>query len=233
MRPGRGALQWLTMEHTAGVLSRIPLFAQLSAQTLARLAKVARPRHCEPGELILLEGSPAEAAYVVATGEVRVYRVSPGGREQVLVLLGPGEAFNTVPLFQQHGLNHASAEAASPATLYVFPRDDLRRLAGECPELALALLQDFADKLDHLTDLVEDLALRTVRGRLARFLLQHAEQGQVARSWTQDEIAAQLGTVRDMVGRTLRAFAGAGLLHLDRQRVVLLDREGLQREAEG
>jgi CRP/FNR family cyclic AMP-dependent transcriptional regulator len=221
------------MEHTADVLSRIPLFAQLSAETLARLAQVARPRRCEPGELILLEGAPCQAGFVVAAGQVRVYRVSAAGREQVLVLLGAGEAFNTVPLFQEHGVNHASAEAVTPATLYVFPRDDLRRLAAECPDLALTLLQDFADKLDHLTDLVEDLALRTVRGRLARFLLQNAEQGQVARSWTQDEIAAQLGTVRDMVGRTLRAFADAGLLRLDRQRIVLLDREGLQREAEG
>jgi CRP/FNR family cyclic AMP-dependent transcriptional regulator len=221
------------MEDSAEVLSRIPLFAALSAQTLARLAQVARPRRCEPGELILLEGEPCQAAYVVATGQVRVYRISPAGREQVLMLLGPGAAFNTVPLFQERGLNHASAEAVTAATLYVLPRDDLRRLTAECPELALALLRDFADKLDHLTDLVEDLALRTVRGRLARFLLQHAEQGQVARSWTQDEIAAQLGTVRDMVGRTLRAFADTGLLRLDRQRVVLLDREGLQREAEG
>jgi CRP/FNR family transcriptional regulator len=221
------------MAHTAEVLSRIPLFAQLSEETLACLAHVARPRRCEPGELILLGGEPCQAAFVVATGQVRVYRMSPAGREQVLMLLGPGAAFNTVPLFQQQGLNHASAVAATPTVLYLFPRDDLRRLTAECPDLASALLQDFADKLDHLTDLVEDLALRTVRGRLARFLLQHAEEGLVARSWTQDEIAAQLGTVRDMVGRTLRALADAGLLRLNRQRIVLLDRDGLQREAEG
>jgi CRP-like cAMP-binding protein len=221
------------MEHGAEALSRIPLFAPLSEATLDRLSSVAQLRRHEPGELILLEGEPCRAAYVVASGHVRVYRMSPAGREQVLMVLGAGAAFNTVPLFQEQGANHASAVAVVPTALYVLPRDDLRRLTAECPDLALVLLQDFADKLDHLTDLVEDLSLRTVRGRLARFLLQHAEEGQVARSWTQEEIAAQLGTVRDMVGRTLRAFADAGLLRLDRQRIVLLDREGLEVEAEG
>jgi len=118
---------------------------------------------------------------------------------------------------------------------------------GECPEMALALLRDFAGRLDHLTNLVEDLSLRTVRGRLARFLLEHAptarlsspksdlsgtaEAGAVTQRWTQEEIAVHLGTVRDMVGRTLRAFADAGLIQMNRQRLVLLDREGLEAEA--
>ncbi len=96
----------------------------------------------------------------------------------------------------------------------------------------MAILQDFAGRLDHLTNLVEDLSLRTVRGRLARFLLEHADSIQAARNWTHDEIAANLGTVRDMVGRTLRAFADAGLVRIERQRIVLLDREGLEAEAQ-
>jgi CRP/FNR family transcriptional regulator len=70
-----------------------------------------------------------------------------------------------------------------------------------------------------------------VRERLARFLLEHVEGGQVAQRWTQEEIAAHLGTVRDMVGRTLRAFADAGLLRIERQRIVLLNRPGLEVEA--
>ena len=83
-----------------------------------------------------------------------------------------------------------------------------------------------------LTDLVENLSLRTVRGRLARFLLERAEEDKITQRWTQEAIAAHVGTVRDMVGRTLRAFADAGLLEMDRQRIVLLDREGLVAEAE-
>jgi len=212
------------MEAKAQALRRIALFAGLSDETLARIGRVAQAHSYSPGEMILLEGEPCQAAYFIATGQARVYRLSPSGREQVLVQLGPGQAFNTVPPFQPRGVNHASVEAITAVTLYGIPGADLRRLVSECPELGLALLRDFAERLDHLTNLVEDL--------LARFLLENAEQGQVARRWTQDDIAARLGTVRDMVGRSLRAFADAGLLRLDRQRIVLLDREGLQAEAE-
>ena len=224
------------METTAQALRRISLFNGLSDSALARVADAAIRRTYTPGEIIIIEGDPCQAAYFVAEGQVRVYRLSPGGREQVLVQLGPGQAFNTVPPFKPHGVNHATVEALMPGTLYAIPCDDLHRLVGECPEMALALLRDFAGRLDHLTNLVEDLSLRTVRGRLARFLLERAstdlsgtaEADVVTQRWTQEEIAVHLGTVRDMVGRTLRAFAAAGLVQMNRQRIMLLDREGLE-----
>lgn len=137
-----------------------------------------------------------------------------------------------VPAVQPQGLNHAMVEGSTSGLLYVFPANDLRGLVGQCPDLALSLLRDFAEKLDHLTDLVEDLSLRSVRSRLARFLLEQADERPAAPRWTQDEMAARLGTVRDVVGRTLRAFADAGWVRMDRQRIVLLDREGLQAEAD-
>jgi len=233
------------METTIQALRRISLFAGLSDDALARVAGVAIRRTYAPGETIILEGDPCQAAYFVAEGQVRVYLLSPGGREQVLVRLGPGQAFNTVPPFKPHGVNHATVEALTSVTIYAITCEDFQRLVGECPELALAILQDFASRLDHLTNLVEDLSLRTVRGRLARFLLEHAstepsvrglsgtaEAGTVAQRWTQEEIAAHLGTVRDMVGRTLRAFTDAGLVRMERQRIMLLDREGLEAEAQ-
>lgn len=216
----------------AATLQSFALFAHLSPAALDRLAAVAIRRTYGPGELIILEGEPCRAAYFVAEGEVRVLRTSPGGREQVLARLGPGQAFNTVPPFLRHRVNHATVQAITATLLYAIPAGELRRLASECPDIALALLQDFADRLDHLTNLVEDLSLRTVRGRLARFLLENAEADGAPRRWTQGEIAAEIGTVREMVGRTLRAFADAGLVRLDRQRIILLDREGLEAEAQ-
>ncbi|MBE9507703.1 MAG: Crp/Fnr family transcriptional regulator [Chloroflexi bacterium] len=220
------------METTVQALRRISLFASLSDETLACIANVAVRHTYAPGETIILEGDPCRAAYFVAEGQVRVYRLSPAGREQVLVRLRPGQAFNTVPPFKPHGVNHATVQALTPVTLYAITCEDFHRLVGECPEVALAILRDFAGRLDHLTNLVEDLSLRTVRGRLAHFLLEQAEAGAVTQRWTQEEIAAHLGTVRDMVGRTLRAFADAGLVRMDRQRIVLLDREELEAEAQ-
>jgi CRP/FNR family cyclic AMP-dependent transcriptional regulator len=230
------------MKSTVDALRRVSLFAGLSDDALALVARSALRRTVTSGEIVIFEGDPCQAAYFIAQGQVRVYRLSPGGREQVLARLGPGQAFNTVPPFQPHGVNHATVEALAEVTLYAIACQDFRRLVGECAELALAILQDFADRLDHLTDLVEDLSLRTVRGRLARFLLEHAP-GEAStrrsagpdrdiRRWTQEEIAAHLGTVRDMVGRTLRAFADAGLVRMERQRIILLDREGLEAEAQ-
>jgi CRP-like cAMP-binding protein len=220
------------MDDTVQALQSISLFADLSDDALARVAGVAVRRVYAPDETIIVEGEPCQAAYFIAEGQARVYRASPDGREQVLAQLGPGQAFNTVPPFQPHGVNHATVQALTAITLYAIVSDDFSRLVGECPELALAILRDFAARLDHLTALVEELSLHTVRGRLARFLLEHAEKGEVTQRWTQEEIAAHLGTVRDMVGRTLRAFADAGLVRLERQRIVLLDQAGLEAEAQ-
>ena len=219
------------MESTAQALRRIPLLAGLSDSALARVARVASAHTYAAGDTVIFQGDPCQAAYFVAEGQVRVYLLSPGGREQVLAVLGPGQAFNTVPPFRACDVNHATVQALTPVILYAIACEDFRRLVGDCAELALAILRDFADRLEHLTDLVGDLALRSVRGRLARFLLEQVEAGQVAQRWTQEEMAAHLGTVRDMVGRTLRAFADTGLLRIERQRIVLLNRPGLEVEA--
>lgn len=219
------------MAGTAQPLRRVSLLAGLSEEALARVADVAVRRTYAPGETIIFEGDPCQAAYLIAEGQVRVYRLSPTGREQVLARMGPGQAFNTVPPFRPNSVNHATVRALTPVTVYAIAGPELLRLVREIPELALALLRDFADRLDHLTDLVEDLSLYTVRARLARFLLKYGEEGEPGRCWTQEEIAAHLGSVRDVVGRTLREFAEAGLVRLERQRIVLLDRAGLEAEA--
>ncbi len=225
-------------EQTVQALRRVPLFFSLPERVLRQLAAVAARREYAPGELVILEGEPCRSVYFVAEGEVRVVRTAPDGREQVLALLGPGGALNTVPPFLPRKVNHATVQAVTPTVLYAVPASDFLLLVDECPELARVLLEDFARRLDRLSYLVEDLSLRTVRERLARFLLKHAEgqegeSGTMAllRRWTQEEIATQIGTVREVVARTLRAFASAGLLKIEGHRIILLDREGLEKEA--
>ena len=215
------------------LLHGIALFADLPTPVLTALAQVANERSCAPGELIILAGDPCETVYFVKEGAVRVFRDSSTGRQQVLTQVPAGQPFNLVPALRANGAtNHASVEAIPATRLLTITSHDLRQLIRLYPALGLALLQDLAAKLDHLTDLVETIALRSVRGRLVRFLLDNAEQDQVRRRWTQDEIAAQLGTVRDMVGRGLRTLADAGLIQLDRERILLLDRAGLAAESD-
>ncbi|MCX7670978.1 MAG: Crp/Fnr family transcriptional regulator, partial [Anaerolineae bacterium] len=151
--------------------------------------------------------------------------------------LGPVSTFNEVAVLDG-GPNPASAAVLSDATLYHIHRDEIRRLAFAHPELAWALIESLAQRARHLVAMVEDLSLRSVKGRLARLLLAEAERS--ARADTLDrshmisqvEMAARLGTVREMVGRALRDLAEEGLIAFDRHRIVIMDRQGLEAVAE-
>ncbi|MGC8874544.1 MAG: Crp/Fnr family transcriptional regulator, partial [Chloroflexia bacterium] len=145
---------------------------------------------------------------------------------QVLALLGPGDGLNLVPALDG-GPNPASAEALTEVVVYSFSCSDFLRLLRDIPQVGINVLADFAGKLRRLVDLVEDLSFRTVSGRLARFLLSeaHALPG---RRWTQEEIAAHLGTVREMVGRVLRAWHEEGIVRVERGKVVVLRPDALE-----
>ncbi|MDH7486852.1 MAG: Crp/Fnr family transcriptional regulator [Anaerolineae bacterium] len=213
-------------------LRQLSFFAPLSDDILRKVARVLYQRTYSPGQVIVLEGEPCQAVYFVAQGLVRTRRMSLEGREQVLAYLGPGQSFGLAPAVD-NGRNPATVDAVTEAALYIIPCHHFRQLMRYEPDLAMAVLRQLAAEVRRLSDMVEDLALHPVSTRLARFLLTQAEGGQPHRSWTQEEIAAQIGTVREVVGRTLRAFAAAGLIRRQRGRLVVVDREGLQREAAG
>ncbi len=214
-------------------LRQVKVLRTVQERTRQRVAALLRVQHVAAGQLVLLMGEPADALYFVLEGEVRLARVSPQGREQLLAVLGPGEVFNAVPLFLPDGVNAAHGRALCDSTLAVLYREDLQHLLATCPDLALAFAQEFAQRLWTQNRLLEDLALHSVRGRLARFLLEVcATDTTLTRRWTQDEIAARIGSVRDVVGRTLRAFADEGLIRFERNRIIVLAPEALQRVAE-
>jgi CRP/FNR family transcriptional regulator len=209
-------------------LSSLPPFASLSPETLAEIVKIARKRDYRPGAIIQHEGDPCEYAGFVLSGAVRIYRSNPDGREQVLSTAGPGMHFNTVPILEGDGPLRASVQALTDCSLLLIPAGPYRELLQTRADLAYSILVDFAGRLDHLTRLASDLTLKSVRARLARFLLTQAEANAVGERWTQDEIAAALGTVRDVVGRTLRGFTEAGLVRREGGRLVIVDKEGLE-----
>ncbi len=225
-------------------LRKIAIFSTLADDTLTRLAQYVIRREYLRGELIQLESDPSRSAYFIAAGQVQIFHLSPAGREQIMLNLGAGESFNTVPLFSDDSHNRASARALTAVSLYLLRKEDFTLLINTCPDLAQAMLKDFATKLTRLTGLVEQLSLHSIRGRLARFLIEQADRGEQASRgeqanrgeqtgrWTQDEIAAHLGSVRDVIGRTLRSFEDAGLIRRTRSRIQLLNRSALETEAE-
>lgn len=213
-------------------LRQIPLFGKLDDNALLEIAAHGQEINFSPGQIVISEGDPCQAVYFVARGVVRTRRSSLEGREHVLAYLGPGDPFNLVPALDG-GPNLVTVDALTDVTLYTIPCERCHQIMHDHHQVALAVLERLAAEVRRLSDMVEDLALHPVRTRLARFLLNQASSPQPSRHWTQEEIAAHIGTVREMVGRTLRDFANEGLIRRERGRIVVVNREKLEREAIG
>ncbi|MCL6510913.1 MAG: Crp/Fnr family transcriptional regulator [Anaerolineae bacterium] len=225
---------------TAQAVEALPALRRMAARTglpdrvVDALADIAVIRQVRAGEVVQLEGDPAEAMYVVLNGRVKIMRTASNGREQVLHIAGPGDHINLVPILDD-GPNPATVQAITDAVLAAVPCEPLRQLMMREPAFTMALLRDLARRQRHLVTLVDELALHCVQGRLARLLLSRAEaaeRGEAVPPLTQAEMASQIGTVREMVSRTLRNFEELGLIAVERGVIVVRDRAGLEQRAE-
>jgi CRP/FNR family transcriptional regulator len=220
------------MNVTASTLAQLALFAGLDEQALAEIAPHVQVETFEPGQDITLAGEPCTHMHIVASGTIRVRRLSLEGREYVLEYVLPGQAFNLAAALDG-GSNLANGEALTRTTTYAIPCERFRQFVQDHPSVAATALTRLSGQVRHLSDTVEDLALHSVRARLARFLLTSGDgSSSSSRHWTQEEIAAHIGTVRDVVGRTLRVFSRSGLVRRERGRLVIVDRDGLEEEAQ-
>ncbi len=222
------------MDTRIAFLRQVQFCKTLDEATLHALARSATPMQRPAGTMIQLEGEPADAMYVVTQGQVKVSRLGTRGREQVLFVAVAGQHFNAVPIFD-YGPCPANAEAFTDVSLLALPAVALRRLVEQHPPLSSAFLAHFSTQLRHLVDLVDRLALHTVQGRLARLLLDQADataSGEPLPPLTQSDMAARLGTVREMVARTLKGFEVQGLIRLDHGAITVLDKQGLAAQAE-
>lgn len=210
-------------------LRRIPEFSALAESDLAYVQQVTRERRIQRGELLLLEGEPGEWLFYLQSGRVKVYKTSADGKEQVLRIFQAGETFNEVPLFDG-GPNPASALVLEEGTAYVLHRADIGRLLSEHPPIALAVIRVLASRLRHLVMLVGDLSFKHVSARVATTLLLHSEaiEGKTPHRLTQQELAALVGTAREMVGRALKTFEQEGLITLEQGRITIVDRGRLE-----
>jgi CRP/FNR family transcriptional regulator len=213
---------------------RIAFLQSVPGPIVHTLAALATRRTCLRGEVIFQEDEPTAGLFLIETGTVKICRFSMEGREYILQFLHPGDTFNDVSALDGGG-NPATAIALTDAVLWRVARTDLRRVVQQHPELAWAIIENMAGRARLLVGIVHDLAMRGVRGRLARLLLEQAEtaeRGEPTDPLTQEEIASRLGTVREVVGRTLRGMANDGMISMERQQIVILDRTRLTEEAE-
>ena len=217
------------LQNTARLLKAVSYFSSMDAAALKLVAQAAIRRVYDAGQVILLEGEPCAGLYIVESGWLKVVKIGMDGREQVLQTLGPGDAFNAISVFTD-APNQATVTALETSQVWIVRREVLLSMLDEHPALARQVVKDLAGRVMHLVRMVEDLSLRSVEARLARLLLELAEGEAVQRRrWaTQAEMAARLGTVPDVVNRALRKLAAAGLIHVERQQIRILDSEGLR-----
>jgi CRP/FNR family transcriptional regulator len=211
-------------------LKNIPFFSTLGQERLVRLADQARRHVFQAGETVFLEGEASRGLFWVQSGWLKAVKYSTSGREQVLHLIEAGQTFNEVGAFTSLP-NPASVVALELAHVWLIPREAIRRLIHEDATFAQHIIDVLAERLRQSVALVEDLSLRPVTSRLARLILEEADGDTLLRPrwYTQNELAARLGTVTDVVQRALRELETDELIAVDRQHIRILNRGDLER----
>lgn len=207
-------------------------FNTLPAEAQEVILAVAIQRHFETGQVIYLEGEPADYVYILEKGWVKATRMTHEGREQGLLFLRPVEIFGDIAVFS--GTSYpGTVTALEDVEAWLIPSQVLLLLVNQYPALALAIIHRLSERVLHYIGLVEDLSLRSVETRLASTLLRNAElrneQMIVPRQeWTTfDEMAVRLGTVRDVLSRAMKTLEAEGYLKVDKQTILILDPKGL------
>lgn len=219
------------------ILRKTPLFAGLSDKERETLAARFISRRIGHGEMLFGEGDPCKGLFLVASGKIRIFKDSPDGRTQVLAVEGPGSSFAELPVFD--GGNYpASASAIEDAEVLFISRRDFQNFCREHPDFALKVIAVVGSRLRRLVNIIEELSFTTIRQRLISQIVRLAQTSgkstaggiRIEMPMSHQELAAELGTVRELVTRNLGRLQAEGLLEVDGRIVVIKDLAGLQRE---
>jgi CRP/FNR family transcriptional regulator, cyclic AMP receptor protein len=203
--------------------------AELDALSLEAITKAAIRHTINKGEIVCLEGEPCPGLMIVESGWLRGVKTSPQGREQETRSAGPGEMLNEVSVMAG-GNNLVTVKSLESSVVWLIGREVLFDLMAKHPLLSNTITHNLAKHVVHLLNLVEDLALRNVDGRLAHLLLDSSKDGIIHRhNWsTQAEMAACIGTTPEIVSRVLNELEDRGAIRLERHQIFILDREILE-----
>lgn len=219
----------------AASLGAVSLFAGLSVDELRLLAGRAIRKRFAAGELLFQEGDPCTGLHIIAAGKLRIFKSSASGREQVLAVEGPGGSVAELPVFD--GGNYpASVSAVEDSQILFISRQDLRSFCMEHPEVALKMLAVVGARLRRLVGIIEELSFTTIRQRLVAALVRMAQtSGQKTERGiefqlpgTHQDMAHQLGTVRELVSRNLMRLQAEGFLHVEARSITVVDMAGLK-----
>jgi CRP-like cAMP-binding protein len=205
------------------------MFADLSSENLEAVAGVCTLKSLEKGEMLFREGDKAEGFYVLQTGAISVFKITPDGREQIICVFRPPESFAEVTLATLEAYP-ANGVALENSKVILVQRTGFRDLICRKPELSLHMLASMSLHLKHLVQTLQDYKGRQIEGRLADWLLKHAPPG--AESFelpvTKKNLAGQLGVTSETLSRTFARFRDEGLIRVEGPRVHLLNLAGLR-----
>jgi CRP-like cAMP-binding protein len=209
----------------SAALRRCSYFEKCSPEILQKLADGMVLVQYDPGEVIFWQSEECQGLYILEKGKVKLYKLSSMGRELIIRILEPGASFNEVPVFD-HGGNEVNVATMEESEIWLIDKTILQQMTHQSTELAQAVITNLTRNLRTLVGLVEEVSFYQVTNRLARLLVQLPEEqlsGAQAQRLTQDIMAARLGTVREVVARSLRDLDRCGAIRVRRGKIYILD----------
>jgi CRP/FNR family transcriptional regulator len=221
-------------------LQHNPLFSGLDDEGLKQIERIAHRRNIKKGEGLFFQGEEARGFFMVLRGRIKVFRLSPQGQEYVMRVAGSGETLAEAAVFSGKSYP-ASAEALEDSQLYYFIKSDFIQLIRREPQLALNMMSGLSLLLRHLAQQVEDLSLKEVSSRLARYILEQARNGatplsaglQVPLAMKKNLLASRLGTIGETLSRTLAKMKQRGVIEIVKDVVTIRNPELLKDIAAG
>jgi len=229
------------------ILRRCPLFAGLKEEDLKRIRTIALLKHVWKREILFSDGEEAKGFYVLLSGRVKLYKISPEGKEQILHVVSAPDAFAEAALFLE-GSYPAFAEALSDSQLLFFPKRDFIHLIEKNPQLSINMIVSLSQFLKRFASLIEELSLKEVSSRIAKYLIDLSlklskvdttrfREGrgpmEVELDLSKTQLASKLGTISETLSRTLAKMKAKGIIDVKKNRILILNRKLLEELASG
>ena len=222
------------------LLKRCPLFAGLEEEELKKMRAIASLKQIEKKEVLFSDGEEARGFYVILSGKVKLYKISPEGKEQILHIVSAPDAFAEAALFLE-GTYPAFAEAMTDCQLLFFPKRDFIHLIEKNPQLSINMIVTLSQFLKRFATLIEELSLKEVSSRIAKYIvdlsMKSSKEGKNPREVELDlsktQLALKLGTISETLSRTLAKMRVKKIIEVKKNKIVILDREALEELASG
>src|SRR5512139_2648549 len=220
---------------SSDLLNRCPLFAGLKEEELKRIRAIASLKQVVKKEVLFSDGEETKGFYVILSGKVKLYKVSPEGKEQILHVVASPDAFAEAALFLE-GTYPAFAEAMTDCQLLYFPKRDFIQLIEKNPQLSINMIVTLSHYLKRFASLIEELSLKEVSSRIAKYVvdlsIKASKEGrglkEVELDLSKTQLALKLGTISETLSRTLKKMKAKRIIDVKKNRIIILNREALE-----